>query len=102
MSSSLIIAIVVVAVGLWWVQKSIRRRSLVRRMGATLGNNLGFADRPTGKVTSQVRQKLLKLLGNNQATADRLIRQAKLRNPGEPEQWYWEKVLYDLERDRWR
>jgi hypothetical protein len=41
-------------------------------------------------------------LGNHQPTVDRLIDQARLRNPGEAEQWYWEKVLYDLERDRWR
>jgi hypothetical protein len=102
MSSSLIIAIVVVAVGVWWATKTLRRRSFLRKMGASFGD-LGLGgDRSPGKVTPRVRQKLLKLLGNNQATADRLIKQAKLRNPGEAEQWYWEKVLYDLERDRWR
>jgi hypothetical protein len=103
MSSSLIIAIAIVAVGLWWAAKTMRRRAFMRKMGASFGDfGLGSAERPMGKVSPQVRHKLLKLLGNNQATADRLIKQAKLRNPGEVEQWYWEKVLYDLERDRWR
>jgi hypothetical protein len=82
--------------GLWWGIKKWQRHKFRHRLGLSLGT-------PTiGKVAPQTRQKLLKLLGNNQATADRLIGHAKLRNPGEPEQWYWEKVLYDLERDRWR
>jgi hypothetical protein len=82
--------------GLWWGIKKWQRHKFRHRLGLSLGA-------PTiGKVAPQTRQKLLKLLGNNQATADRLIGHAKLRNPGEPEQWYWEKVLYDLERDRWR
>jgi hypothetical protein len=50
----------------------------------------------------QLERKLLKLLGGNQNTASRLIQQSRLRNPDKPADWHWEKVIYDLERDRWR
>jgi hypothetical protein len=64
-----------------------------------IASNISYSHRGVNAVT---RRKLLKLLGNHQPTVNRLLQQAKLRNPGESEQWYWEKVLYDLERDRWR
>jgi len=42
------------------------------------------------------------LLNGDAATAQRLFETARLRNPGESDQWCWEKVLWDLERDhRW-
>jgi hypothetical protein len=49
-----------------------------------------------------LERKLLKLLGGNRKTVDRLIHQSRLRNPDRPADWHWEKVIYDLERDRWR
>jgi hypothetical protein len=49
-----------------------------------------------------LERKLLKLLGGNRNTAERLIRQSRLRNPDRAADWHWEKVIYDLERDRWR
>jgi hypothetical protein len=95
-----LIAAAIVIWGCWWGIQKWQRHKLSRRLNLRLGISKNV---PTiGKVAPQTRQKLLKLLGNNQATVDRLIGNAKLRNPGEPEQWYWEKVLYDLERDRWR
>jgi hypothetical protein len=30
---------------------------------------------------------------------ERLLENARLRTPDKSEQWYWEKILYDLERD---
>jgi hypothetical protein len=49
-----------------------------------------------------LERKLLKLLGGNRNTAERLIGQSRLRNPDRSADWHWEKVIYDLERDRWR
>jgi hypothetical protein len=49
-----------------------------------------------------LERKLLKLLGGNQSTANRLIQQSQLRNPDKSADWHWEKAIYDLERDRWR
>lgn len=88
--------------GLWWSFKKWQRQRMRRRLNLSVGISPQAATISKGKVAPHIRQKLIKSLGNNQATVDRLINNAKLRNPGEPEQWYWEKVLYELERDRWR
>jgi hypothetical protein len=103
-----IFAVVAVAVVLWqgskWQQRKKIERSLRNSLGAhnqlTLGGRRANAG--NNNVSPQVRRKLLRLLGNHQPTVDRLVDQARWKNPGEAEQWYWEKVLYDLERDRWR
>lgn len=96
-----IFAVVAAAAAIWWVGKRRRRKSIEQSLRKTLGN-MSIPNRSGGKVAPQTRQKLLKLLGNHQPTVDRLVEQARWKNPGESEQWYWEKVLYDLERDRWR
>jgi hypothetical protein len=31
---------------------------------------------------------------------ERLLEIARRNNPERTEQWYWEKILYDMERDR--
>jgi hypothetical protein len=49
-----------------------------------------------------LERKLLKLLGGNRNTADRLIQQSQLKHPDKSADWHWEKAIYDLERDRWR
>jgi hypothetical protein len=49
-----------------------------------------------------LERKLLKLLGGNRNTANRLIQQSQIRNPDKSADWHWEKAIYDLERDRWR
>jgi hypothetical protein len=49
-----------------------------------------------------LERKLLKLLGGNRSTANRLIQQSRLKNPDKSADWHWEKAIYDLERDRWR
>ncbi len=49
-----------------------------------------------------LERKLLKLLGGNRSTAERLIQQSRLKHPDKSADWHWEKAIYDLERDRWR
>lgn len=56
----------------------------------------------TTPLSRAVQNKLLKLVADDRKTAIRLVNQLKMRNPGMPEDWYWEKAIYDLERDRWR
>jgi hypothetical protein len=51
-------------------------------------------------VDPRTRNRTLSQLGNNRQVVDRLLKQARLKYPGKSEQWYWEKVLYDIERDR--
>lgn len=52
------------------------------------------------KANSKLQRKLLRLLHEDQRVADRLITQATFRYPDKSPDWYVEKVIYDLERDR--
>jgi hypothetical protein len=52
------------------------------------------------QASRPLRKKLLRLLHDETDTANRLISQAKLRNPNRSVDWCVEKVIYDLERDR--
>jgi tetratricopeptide (TPR) repeat protein len=49
-----------------------------------------------------LRQKLLRLVGGQWEIAQRLIQQKKDYYPGMLEEWYLQKVIADLERDRGR
>ncbi|MGE5657286.1 MAG: hypothetical protein ACM37W_11820 [Actinomycetota bacterium] len=49
---------------------------------------------------SRLQQRLLRLLHGDKNAVRRLIEQAKSRNPGRSENWYYEKVISDLESDR--
>lgn len=49
-----------------------------------------------------LQRKLLKVLHDDRGAADRLLIQAELKYPGKSLDWYVEKVIYDLERDRGR
>lgn len=55
---------------------------------------------PHGTVSTTTERHLLRLMNGDRTAALRLVAQAKQRNPGRSEQWCWEKVIYDLERDR--
>ncbi|MCU0532438.1 MAG: hypothetical protein MUD14_00810 [Hydrococcus sp. Prado102] len=54
------------------------------------------------RASPQLRQKLLRLMHNDRAGANRLLTGAKLNNPNRSINWLAEKVIYDLERDRGR
>jgi uncharacterized protein YlxW (UPF0749 family) len=47
----------------------------------------------------QLEGKLNRLAGNR-SIAQRLLKQLKIKYPGKSAQWYYEKAIYDLERDR--
>jgi tetratricopeptide (TPR) repeat protein len=55
---------------------------------------------PTGRPSRAIQQKLLRLVGNDRQIVAGLVERLKMKNPGMPEDWYWEKAIYDLERDR--
>jgi uncharacterized Tic20 family protein len=58
--------------------------------------------RPKAKTSLnyQLQKRLLTLLKGDVPTAKRLLAQQRQRNPGRSDNWYLEKVIYDLERDR--
>lgn len=51
-------------------------------------------------VTSKVQNQLLSMVNGDMKTANRLLEHTRKTNPLQSEQWVWEKVIYDLERDR--
>ncbi|MBD2562992.1 MULTISPECIES: ABC transporter permease [Nostoc] len=53
-----------------------------------------------GVSDSYLKNRLIAKLSGDTAAAERLIEQAKETYPGMPENWYCERVLDDLERDR--
>lgn len=64
---------------------------------------------PGGKVSNSYRNDprnrylqadLLTLLNGDVAAAKRLLVQQRRNNPGQSDNWYLEKVIYGLERDR--
>jgi hypothetical protein len=62
------------------------------------GNGI-FAGKQPDKVDPRLRKRTIALMNNDMQRIDRLLTNARQRNPGQSEQWYWEKILYDLERD---
>ncbi|MBW4642835.1 MAG: ABC transporter permease [Goleter apudmare HA4340-LM2] len=53
-----------------------------------------------GDDHSYLKNTLIARLDGDIATVERLLEQAKQNYPGMPENWYCERVLDDLERDR--
>jgi hypothetical protein len=52
------------------------------------------------KPKEELRQRLFILVKGDWELAERLLAQVKSNYPNRLEDWYWEKVIYDLERDR--
>jgi hypothetical protein len=50
----------------------------------------------------ELRRKLVTLLRGNNAAAERLVDSARRQKPFMGDVWYLEKVIFDLERDRFR
>jgi hypothetical protein len=97
--ASLLIVLVVLSVLLWLffsAGKPARRR---RRRKAT--RPFQEPVRPTGSVRGSTQRRLMLLLHDDRRAAERLLTQVRLKYPGKSETWYWEKVIFDLERDRY-
>jgi hypothetical protein len=54
----------------------------------------------TSAASPRLQRKLLRLLHEDQRVAERLIAQATIKHPGKTPDWYVDKVIYDLQRDR--
>ncbi|BAU09694.1 unknown protein [Leptolyngbya sp. NIES-3755] len=52
------------------------------------------------RVSSKTQYELHRLAHGDAKMIDRLLIHTRSRNPDRPEQWIWEKVIRDLERDR--
>ena len=54
----------------------------------------------TGKLSVATQNKLRRLIGADRDIVARLVQRLRQKHPGRAEDWYWEKAIYDLERDR--
>jgi hypothetical protein len=54
------------------------------------------------RANPRLQGKLLRLLHDDQETANRLLARVKMHHPDRSADWIVEKVIYDLERDRGR
>jgi len=52
------------------------------------------------QASRQLQKRLMSLLHDERDTANRLLAQAQRKNPNQSVDWYVEKVIYDLKRDR--
>jgi hypothetical protein len=52
------------------------------------------------QASRHLQKRLMSLLHDERDTANRLLYQAQLKNPNKSVDWYMEKVIYDLKRDR--
>ena len=52
------------------------------------------------QVSHSLRNKLLRLLHEDYGAASRLFAHTSVKYPGKAPNWYVEKIIYDLERDR--
>jgi hypothetical protein len=103
MNSTILLGIILVIVAIAFISNKFAKNN--RRGNRNNNSNFGnsyHGDSGGGRVDGRTKAKLTRLLGGKQKVIDRLLSQCRIKYPGKPEQWYWEKVLYDLERDRWR
>lgn len=59
-------------------------------------------EKPTvaNQVHPETRKRTLSMAGHDLKRIERLLNSTRLKHPDRSEQWHWEKILYDMERDR--
>ena len=67
---------------------------------SSYGSQTAYPDVEVGRPSRAVQRKLLRLVGDDRKIAVGLVKRLKLKHPGKPDDWYWEKAIYDLGRDR--
>lgn len=55
---------------------------------------------PEPRISARTQNQLFRLVQGDQELAVRLVDRVRRRNPDRPEQWCWEKAIWELERDR--
>lgn len=68
--------------------------------GANVPPNWGQQAGNRPRPSARLRRQLYGLVSGQMELADRLLASARQKYPNQSEDWYWEKVIRDLERDR--
>ncbi|MGJ3247480.1 MAG: hypothetical protein ACFE0I_15580 [Elainellaceae cyanobacterium] len=58
------------------------------------------SDHHQTRPNRQLERDLTRMMGGNRKEAERLVNYMRRQHPGQPEDWYWDKAIYDLKRDR--
>ncbi|HEY9608331.1 hypothetical protein [Allocoleopsis sp.] len=48
----------------------------------------------------ELQYRLINMLAGDAAAAERLVAKIRQNHPGMPEDWYWQRAIKDVERDR--
>ncbi|MFQ4146765.1 hypothetical protein [Chlorogloeopsis sp. ULAP02] len=97
-SNSTIMLVTVVATG-------VVTGVVLSKKGNRRQHNFSLGEQQTSTIrleqtSRKLQKKLINLLHDDRDAATRLLTQAKQKYPGKSIDWYAEKVIYDLERDR--
>jgi hypothetical protein len=79
-----------------WPQTKMPAHS---RPGTIAGSLPRIWGSPAGG-SHRLHNQLLRLLRGDRKAANRLLEHVREMHPGRSERWYYEKVIYDLQRDR--
>jgi Zn-dependent protease len=72
------------------------RRNPTQAGGSSVKEEVAFIN----QVHPATRKRAIVLAGYDKKRIERLLHDVRRKNPNRLEQWYWEKILYDMERDR--
>ncbi|AIE74734.1 MULTISPECIES: hypothetical protein [unclassified Synechocystis] len=99
---STILAIALLLGLFWWARHRAGRKiswSRGRRRSSGFQQAIDNSRSTSTRVPGRLRRDLIRIAGNAQI-AERLVRNLRAKHPDRPENWYWEKAIFDLERDR--
>ncbi len=80
-------------------QAEILIEEMIREGEAKYNEWLSEQGNFSARPREELRQRLFVLVKGDWELAERLLTQVRSNFPGRSEDWYWEKVIYDLERD---
>lgn len=80
-----------------FVRRRIPRQSSEISLEAPVVRRRILSQQSQSLTDSQLQNRLIHLLSGDRAAADQLVNQVKLNYPGRSEDWYWHKVIDDLE-----
>lgn len=95
----ILIGVLLIGVGVGWQLWRKRRRRRFHLQPFEPYNDPKPSER-RGRPSRKHQAELLRLMGGDRAGAERLLELERRKNPGQDEDWYWDKVIYDLKRDR--
>ncbi len=99
----IVFCVITVALGLCVLFVEVRKQQRNRYGGqprAVAGQSRSHSSPVRSGREQELHGQLIKMLGGDRGTAERLLENTRSNHPGRSEQWHLEKVIFDLERDR--